>query len=109
MKSAQPTIVPESALDANPVFQALAEFPAHRPPGRMYRFFGSQAISSLTEGRLKLTPPIEFNDPFEVWAGLSEKSLTEESVLRSVLAKGGPFLSGRPGKLPELRPPRHGF
>jgi hypothetical protein len=57
----------------------------------LYRFFNDRAISSLTEGKLKITPPIEFNDPFEVWAGLSDANLTEENVVRSILAPTGLF------------------
>lgn len=82
---------PLGPVDANSVLEALAEFPAHNPPKTLYRFFSKRAISSLTEGKLKFTPPIEFNDPFEVWAGLSEDNLTEENVLRSVLTPGSLF------------------
>jgi hypothetical protein len=82
---------PLGRTDVNSVFEALAEFPAHNPPARLYRFFSKRAISSLTEGKLKFTPPIEFNDPFEVWAGLSEANLTEENVLRSVLTPNSLF------------------
>jgi len=77
---------PLGEVDIRALRDGLAEFPIHKPPLLLYRFFSARAISSLTEGLLKLTPPIQFNDPFEVWAGLSEEKLTEESMMRSVLA-----------------------
>lgn len=82
---------PLGPTDVNSVLEALVEFPAHQPPARLYRFFSARAISSLTGGKLKLTPPAEFNDPFEVWAGLSDANLTEENVLRSVVTPGSLF------------------
>lgn len=82
---------PLGAADVSSVVEALSEFPAQMPPERLYRFYSPCAISSLTEGKLKLTPPAEFNDPFEVWAGLSEANLSEANVLRSVLTPGSLF------------------
>ena len=86
----------KSLLDTTGVLvTALKEFPIHQPPNRLWRFLGrmdrsgSTDISALTEGKLNLTPPEFFNDPFEMWVGIATESLTEEVMLRSVSSPSG--------------------
>lgn len=88
--------VPATVMDA-----ALADVAAHKPPDTLYRFFKESARTSFTEGKLRLTPPDEFNDPFEIYAGLSEEGLTEEAVLRSLLNKNGLFRQALEANHPE--------
>jgi hypothetical protein len=90
----------KSLLDPTSVLvNALKEFPIHKPPKRLWRFLGrmdasgSIDISALTEGKLNLTPPDFFNDPFEMWVGFATESLTEEIMLRSVSSPTGLFMS----------------
>lgn len=80
--------------------EALSGFPVHRPPDTLFRFSSARGINALTEGLLKITPPIEFNDPFEVWAGLSTDALTSESVLRSAFAPNGLYRAARLANYP---------
>ncbi|HEY5551483.1 MAG TPA: DUF2971 domain-containing protein [Opitutaceae bacterium] len=48
----------------------LADFPIARSPPRLLRFFSPKGLSLLTRGHLRLTPPNEFNDPFEFCAAI---------------------------------------
>jgi hypothetical protein len=98
-----PDISPTDPLgepDIQALYDGLAEFPIHNPPQRLYRFFSARATSSLTDGLLKLTPPIQFNDPFEVWAGLSGENLTEELMMHSVLSPRSLFRLARCANYP---------
>ena len=70
---------------------ALADFKVEEPPKSLFRFYRSELVSTLQRGRLNLTPPHCFNDPFEMWAGIKIDALQEEDVLRSVRAKTGLF------------------
>jgi|GEM_PF-3382382 len=88
---------------------ALKEFPVHRPPKRLWRFqgraddTGSIDISALTEGRLNLTPPKFFNDPFEMWVGIATEALTEEVMLRSVSSPTGLFMKAMAIRSPSFQ------
>ncbi len=76
---------PPNAVDA-----ALAEFPVYSPPERLYHQYRPDALDRLRDGKLNLTPPLRFNDPFEMWAGISD-DVPEQDVLRSVCSKHGIF------------------
>ena len=67
----------------------LAGFAPESPPERLFHFYGRNRVWSLQRGRLNLTPPGCFNDPFEFWAGITDHGMTESDVLRSVLAPNG--------------------
>jgi hypothetical protein len=64
---------------------ALAEFPAHAPPERLFTFCKASGLRILTDGRLKITPPDQFNDPFEVLPGVSLDGVAPEDVRHSML------------------------
>jgi hypothetical protein len=51
--------------------QGWAEFEPHTPPPLLYRFYDAGALGALTKGTLKVEPPTEFNDPFEMRPGTS--------------------------------------
>lgn len=70
---------------------ALSKIEIRKPPAALYRFNRENDLTSLTEGKLKLTPPKFFNDPFEMWAGISTETLSEEKMIRSVTAHEGLF------------------
>jgi hypothetical protein len=85
---------------SNSISEALTAFPVHNPPSLLYRFYGPPAsldnpsegtLSALIAGKLKLTPPLAFNDPFEMWAGITDEGLTEETVIRSLMSEKGLF------------------
>lgn len=70
---------------------ALAGIKAESPPSSLFRFYRPETVLALSRGRLNLTPPEYFNDPFEMWAGVSAVGLPEATVLRSVTIKTGIF------------------
>lgn len=91
---------PQNNLDLDVLVSALSQFPIHEPPSLLYRFYtepesydriSEGTLSALVDGKLKLTPPSKFNDPFEMWAGISEEGLTKSAVMRSLLAERGLF------------------
>lgn len=50
--------------------ELLVAFPVAKSPPRLLRFFSSKGLNLLTHGFLKVTPPCEFNDPFEFCAAI---------------------------------------
>jgi len=81
---------------------ALAGFPVGTPPDRLYRFYDEGAIAALRDGTLKISPPKDLNDPFEMWAGISEDGLHEEDVVRSLVAENGMFRRMMKVKRPDV-------
>ena len=65
---------------------ALAGFPVYEPPGSLYRFYSASGLNALTAGTLRITPPREFNDPFEMSPGFVTDDLTEDSIRRSFIS-----------------------
>jgi hypothetical protein len=76
-------------LTQQEINDALAGFKAAHPPVSLYRFHSGAALSALTEGRLKITPPKEFNDPFEIAPGIVSDGLTKEVLRHSFLSPTG--------------------
>ena len=74
------------------VAKALARFPAYTPPKSLFRFSDGGGIGSLRYGTLKISPPRDFNDPFELLPGITTKNLTAEDIIRSLTAPRGLFL-----------------
>ena len=75
-----PPITPEQLVEA------LAEFEVQEPPRALFRFHGPTAISALRHGCLRIRPPSEFNDPFELSPGIESERLTAADLRRSFLA-----------------------
>lgn len=65
---------------------ALADFAAQEPPASLYRFHSPSGLSALSEGKLKITPPAEFNDPFEISPGILSDGLVADDLRRSFLS-----------------------
>lgn len=75
-----PLLTPEQMTEA------LAGFTAHSPPASLYRFHPPSSFSALSEGKLKITPPAEFNDPFELSPGIVGDSLVLDDLRLSFLS-----------------------
>lgn len=69
--------------------EALAGFPSYASPPSLYRFQSNAGLSALTEGKLKITPPDEFNDPFEMSPGIAVDGLSKDDLRRSFLSPRG--------------------
>ena len=79
--------------DAIECEKALEEFPVHEPPLALIRFCGTHGLDILVGGKLKITPPREFNDPFEFAPGIDPNFETHpptaDELRRHFLAKNG--------------------
>jgi hypothetical protein len=73
-------------LQNQQIVEALAGFAAHEPPTSLYRFHSEAGLPALTDGMLKITPPREFNDPFELSPGVVTEGLTAEELRRNFLS-----------------------
>ena len=59
----------------------MKEFPVHKPPATLVRFLGIHGLSVLINGKLKITPPSDFNDPFEFAPGIDPALGTKPPTL----------------------------
>jgi len=58
-------------------------------PKCLYRFFDVHGLKTLVHGTVKITPPREFNDPFEFSPGISERDYTDDDIREHFIAKDG--------------------
>jgi len=72
-------------------FNSSGEVFAVAPPPTLYRFFkGEHGLSALVNGELKITPPREFNDPFEFAPGIDPNlKVSAEEMRAHFLAPNG--------------------
>lgn len=76
---------------SNTITPALAHLPVYEPPSSLFRFNREGDLHLLRDGKLKLTPPACFNDPFEMFVGIDASTLTEEKMVASVTSPNGIF------------------
>lgn len=81
---------------------ALEQFPVHTPPDSLYRYFKPCRLSLLRDGKLNLTPPGYFNDPFEAWASIEPENIAAEDIIRSLSAPNGIFRKTILHKRPDI-------
>lgn len=79
----------QSPLTTEQITEALAGFADHVPPASLYRFQSPSGFSALSEGKLKITPPREFNDPFEIAPGILTDGLSADDLRQSFLSGTG--------------------
>ena len=66
------------------------EFPERPLPDIVYRFFDENGLNTLVDGTLKLTPYLDFNDPFETSPALPDFSkISIEEIRGFFMAKDG--------------------
>jgi hypothetical protein len=87
---------------SNSITPALAQLPVYDPPTSLFRFNRSGDLHLLRDGKIKLTPPAYFNDPFEMFAGIDASTLTEAKVVASVTAPKGIFKAAIRANNPKL-------
>jgi len=71
------------------ITEAMSVFPDAQPPSKLYRFYPPTAVAALRDGTLRITPPDQFNDPFELSPGVRKSDLSEESVRQNFVAENG--------------------
>ena len=78
------------ATSADLISDALREFPISIPPRRLLRFFrGEQGLRFLDNGKINLTPPTAFNDPFELCAAVPRRVITVDEMRACFLKANG--------------------
>lgn len=76
--------------NADLISGALQEFPVSTPPRRLLRFFrAGDGLRFLGSGRINLTPPTAFNDPFELCAAVPRRVISIDEMRACLLKRNG--------------------
>ncbi|MBP6507433.1 MAG: DUF2971 domain-containing protein [Opitutaceae bacterium] len=74
----------------NWISEVLQEFAFGNPPRRLLRFFRAESgLRFLDNGKINLTPPTAFNDPFELCASVPRRNISVEEMRTCLLKPNG--------------------
>ncbi len=76
--------------------EALAPFPQVEAPKRLMKFFSPAGLPLLAQGTLKVTPPSDFNDPFEFFPAIPDAPTKDD--LRAWFLNPDSFLRAARGQ-----------
>ena len=82
-------VSPMEAKSDFDIEKVLAEFPIEQLPPKLVKFFDHRGLDVLLNGEIKVTPPREFNDPFELSPRLSQEEISPKKLREHLLSDDG--------------------